>query len=507
MKLIYNLIFCSFFFLGISSSFAQTNIGPLAVASHNGGGQSIFGYGPELYNDNNIPLFGSGMTFQWGWVNSNGYIDYIWPMDVTITQVVFHNDNRPFTSLNIEYWNGSAYVTLMTGVTNAALQVVTVNLPSQVITSRLRFSNIAGSNPNFREIETRGWDLPENNVGVTRLVNPDTSTSFCSGYNRVKVMVKNLGKNPVSKFDIGWKFNNITYGPITVNASLPNSYDSVIVDLDYIDFPYNVLSNFVAYAYNPNNVPDEKPSDDTITVPVIATKQGVTLNVLNDTFLCPGSSIDIDAGVSPNTGYTWSNGFQSNITTIDTIGTYWIYAYSTSGCIALDTFEVVYPPLLKANENISIIDLKENLFLFNISNAENVLEYIWDFGDGSPTETGMGPKQHQYNDTGYFNVMLTMIGNCDTIVLTNNTYVNSLSIENIQHSGLSIVPNPANDFIKIVNNHNSKIDQILIYNSIGQKVMETKYKEQINIGHFTNGWYILVIQTDKGVFRSKFNKN
>ncbi|MES2560187.1 MAG: hypothetical protein V4590_10625, partial [Bacteroidota bacterium] len=153
MKKNYLLRLVVILFCGLTVK-AQTNAGLTAVSLHSGGGATATGYGPELYNDGLIPAYGLGTTFTWGWVTTGGWIEYTWASGVTIDKVVFYKDNRPFTSMNVEYWNGSAYTTILAGYTGvAANQVDSITFPS-VTTTKIRFNNIAGANPNFREIQT-----------------------------------------------------------------------------------------------------------------------------------------------------------------------------------------------------------------------------------------------------------------------------------------------------------------------------------------------------------------
>jgi PKD repeat protein len=131
------------------------NLGLTATSAHSGGGASATGYGPELYNNNVIPVYGTGGTFLWGWVTGGGWIEYTWTSPQNINKVVFYKDTRQFTSMNIEYWNGSGYTTILSGYTGTSAPADSVTFTA-VTTTKLRFNNVAGSNPNHREIEVYG---------------------------------------------------------------------------------------------------------------------------------------------------------------------------------------------------------------------------------------------------------------------------------------------------------------------------------------------------------------
>lgn len=76
---------------------------------------------------------------------------------------------------------------------------------------------------------------------------------------------------------------------------------------------------------------------------------------------------------------------------------------------------------------------------------------------------------------------------------------------------VKIYPNPAETSIFIYLNDNLFIDDVLIYNSIGQYVFShSKFTEssviEIDISNLYNGIYFITIVTDKGIIRSKFLK-
>ena len=74
----------------------------------------------------------------------------------------------------------------------------------------------------------------------------------------------------------------------------------------------------------------------------------------------------------------------------------------------------------------------------------------------------------------------------------------------------NIFPNPANEQITIryTNNLDSKIQQIRIFNNLGQVVLQSdKDIKKIDISNFMNGIYHLVIETDSGISSGKFLKN
>ena len=148
---------CFFFLLYIVSGgifvARGQNIALTATATQSGGGVTI--YGPANYNDDVIATYSN---LPWGWVNTNGWIEYTWSSAQTMTGVKFYNSDRQFNSLTIEYYNGSAYVFVQTATSGPLDQEITVTFATPVTGTRLRFNNIGSHiyNPNFREIQVFG---------------------------------------------------------------------------------------------------------------------------------------------------------------------------------------------------------------------------------------------------------------------------------------------------------------------------------------------------------------
>ena len=130
---------------------AQVNVALTATATHSGGGAGSFA--ATNYNDAVITAH-SGCTSSaqpWGWVSTNGWIEFTWGTAVTFNKIVLYKSNRPMTSCQMQYWNGSSYVTFHTYAGSTCTQDSITFDP--VTTTKLRFNSVAGSsNPNHREI-------------------------------------------------------------------------------------------------------------------------------------------------------------------------------------------------------------------------------------------------------------------------------------------------------------------------------------------------------------------
>ncbi len=269
-KLLQKLSFYLLFAFLVSTSIqltAQTNLALTAVSLHSGGGATATGYGPELYNNGIIPpTLGLG-PFNWGWLTTNGWIEYTWTNQVNINRVVFYKDNRPFTTLNIEIWNGSSYVVVVPGFTGSTSAVDSITFTVPLQTTRLRFNNIGGANPNFREIQAFQLATGFNNAAMVRIDSPAT---FMTGSRNVVTTIRNSGVNQITSVNVGWSVNGVTQTPSTFSGVLDtlggSSSNTASINLGPFTFANNVLYRIKAWTYTPNFQPDTINADDTVSI-------------------------------------------------------------------------------------------------------------------------------------------------------------------------------------------------------------------------------------------------
>ncbi len=246
---------------------AQTNLALTAVSLHSGGGATAAGYGPELYNNGIIPpTLGLG-PFNWGWLTTGGWIEYTWTSQVNINRVVFYKDNRPFTTMNIEIWNGSSYVVVVAGFAGSASTVDSITFAVPLQTTRLRFNNIGGSNPNFREIQALQLATGFNNAATVRIDSPAT---FMTGSRNMVATIRNSGVNQITSVNVGWSVNGVTQTPTTYTGILDtlggSGSNNASVNLGSFTFANNVLYRIKAWTYTPNFQPDTLNADDTVSI-------------------------------------------------------------------------------------------------------------------------------------------------------------------------------------------------------------------------------------------------
>ena len=143
----------------ISAPVTEPNVAPFAVATATPGASSS--RKPSNLNDNVFT------TDSWSWVPGGGesFIEYTWdsPFKLSGAKFYFYNANRVIASTKIQYWDGAAYVDILTYNTPGTISAMgedATAFPEIITTTKLRFSNITersgSTDPAFREIQVFG---------------------------------------------------------------------------------------------------------------------------------------------------------------------------------------------------------------------------------------------------------------------------------------------------------------------------------------------------------------
>ncbi len=293
-------------FVLTQQSSAQTNLALTAVAFHSGGGQTALGYGPELYNNNAIPAYGSTGTGIWGWVSTGQYIEFTWSAPVTVAKVKLYKETRNLGSCTLQYWDGATYQNIMSYSNPASGVQVDSMVFIPVTTVKIRMFNcqpISGQvNPNHREIQIFSPNSP-NDLSLVNVLTPANNVQVC--YNTpvtVKVTIFNSGTNPQSNFNVKATFSGIT------NTTLTNTYTGTLASFASDTFTIGTFNGIPgsfqmrAYTSLPN---DGYPSNDSSVAIGVTVLQPVPApDVISDT-VCPGGTAYIYPDPQPGVTYNW----------------------------------------------------------------------------------------------------------------------------------------------------------------------------------------------------------
>ena len=130
-------------------------------------------------------------------------------------------------------------------------------------------------------------------------------------------------------------------------------------------------------------------------------------NLGNDTTLCNGSSITLNA-TNSNATYLWQNGSTNPIFTVNSAGTYWVRVTNNCGVFS-DTIHINYAPSPVVNLGNDTTSCAGHPVVLNATTSGAT--YLWQDGSTNPTFTAMF--------SGIFSVKVT-IGGCsarDTIII------------------------------------------------------------------------------------------
>lgn len=197
---------------------------------------------------------------------------------------------------------------------------------------------------------------------------------------------------------------------------------------------------------------------------------------------CAGDSVILSA--SAGNTYLWNNGSILQNITVNNSGNYNVILQNTNGCkdtSATITVTVNTPPT-------ATINVQEGILSASPSNAM----YQWIDCNTKNLIPNANGQQYSPAANGSFAV----------IVMNNNCTDTSACVSFLQ-SGMGIYPNPAINEIRIITSEN--VMAAVIYNEIGEKLI-TSNSKTINVSQLPPSTYVILVQTDQRVWKTKFVK-
>lgn len=182
-------------------------------------------------------------------------------------------------------------------------------------------------------------------------------TGTANGTWRLKVMDLGIG-------DVG------TLRKWTIKILAPNSI---------VTYSWSIGQNTPTVTVSPINtqtytltVTDAQGCTATSSFTVNVGGQIGNINLGNDSTLCAGQSVTLDAGAA-FTNYVWSTGAQTQSIVVNTSGTYWVHATDACGTVA-DTITLTFNPLPDATLSNYSVCANQPLTL---SLSNNCATYLW----------------------------------------------------------------------------------------------------------------------------------
>lgn len=317
-------------------------------------------------------------------------------------------------------------------------------------------------------IDSRTLYIP---IGVSRIV-LNFDLPVANGLRLAGPISPNLYRN---NFGVNYPYSIGSY--VTINTSSAGTNPN-----DYYYFFYNweILPNCTSAR---------------IPVEAIVAGPSANLSESGSVSICEGTSIEISAGAADS--YLWfPNGETSSTISPTAAGSYFAQL-SGSGCtIITDTVIVEVSPLA-----ISLFSINQNGASIDFNNlSSNANSYYWNFDDGS--NSTLASPNHTYSINGSYNVQLTSSNICNDSIYSMEVFIISADINNVKNTNFTIYPNPATEFIRILNTDIHEGSLLCIYNDLGQKILSKMLNtnsEIINISHLQKGHYRVIITSPNDI--------
>lgn len=230
-------------------------------------------------------------------------------------------------------------------------------------------------------------------------------------------------------------------------------------------------------------------------------------NLGNDTSLCVGDSIILDAGGSANE-YLWSNnktGKTIKILSSDLVtGDNFINVKTSEGnCYVSDTIKINVRPLPSA-------DFTTSQTLGNLSANASVAgasSYEWDFGDGA-TASGLSVT-HTYTENGTYDVSLKVksFDGCENSLTKSVVISGIVGISKQQFSEFILYPNPSSGTIiiepSLQTNYLLEVLDLQGRKLYSENIYQTETKKLIDVSFLSNGIYLLVLNNKGNISYKK----
>lgn len=231
-----------------------------------------------------------------------------------------------------------------------------------------------------------------------------------------------------------------------------------------------------------------------------------------DQAICLGSTTTLDPG-NIGASYLWDDGSTAQTRVVDTAGIYTVDVTDNYGCTGTDDIKVIMKDIPRV-DGINAIYGDTATYTFNPINPLFILNYTWNFGDGSPLKTGM-VVQHRYSTNGIYTVTLSIEGECTGLILQQSRTVDvfdaggGTGLATVdKDGGLLIYPNPARDWLTVEVNGDLKLKSVTVMNVLGQHIYSDAVngttKLRIPASGLAAGVYTVKVETDKGFRTRKF---
>ncbi|RYE00449.1 MAG: T9SS type A sorting domain-containing protein [Sphingobacteriales bacterium] len=347
--------------------------------------------------------------------------------------------------------------------------------------------NVSTDRPNIRLSITSGCETTR--LPVVATVNPLPAVNIGADFDTCIAVAANFN------LDAGPQPNNATY--LWDNGATSSSRAIGQTGVYHVA----VTNSFGCVGY------------DTINV-TIRSKPIVDLGPTEN--LCGGGVKVLDAGPGGLNGgrYYWNTGDTTRTIEATEAGTYIVYVTSPDDCMTVDTVALIVSGQMPELDGILVTARTASTFTFTADNPVNIVQYIWDYGDGSSRDTTAVPTtEHQYTANGNYWLKLITNSTCGEIVDSIMvTIIGGVGVHNVANEAqVKMYPNPTyNNVVFLETAPGIAINSLKVFNVVGQEVLSQNVLDKHSNKHniilnkdLAAGVYHIKIQTNKGIVNKK----
>jgi MAM domain, meprin/A5/mu/Secretion system C-terminal sorting domain/PKD domain len=222
------------------------------------------------------------------------------------------------------------------------------------------------------------------------------------------------------------------------------------------------------------------------------------VDVLDDTTICEGTSLTINANTTYQVTFKWNTGDTTQLISVSPTETtkYKVLVENATGCSAEDSVMLDVDPLPKVSVSY-VLNKRDVTFTNNSLFGDS---HSWEFGDG---DTGTNKNEfHKYAIDGDYTVKYTVTNECGSDDTTFNIKIQNLGLEPMIFEAFSLTPNPTNG-TSILSFTNGDLGecQLSVYDLSGKQVKKwtavkssNEFSTTVSIADLSNGVYMLNIE-------------
>jgi len=325
-------------------------------------------------------------------------------------------------------------------------------------------------------------------------------------YNVDDTLTKIITPNSRIIFDLGADTTICDNAELKLTAGLASNTHTYVWDNNTTANTRTLMGAGVYYVVK-TNVATQCAGTDTI---LVNTKPSPLVDLGPDLFICKGTTATLDAGaININNSFLWDNNESNQTRVVSAEGDYYVTVTGANGCFTTDEVKVSYKDVPE-HDGINAVYMLNATYNFNVVNPVHVQNAVWDFGDGSPLDTGIHVT-HNYPRNGNYRVTVKLLSICDrNSDLTHSETLDAIGLSTNDLTAtneIKLYPNPSTDFVTLEIIGDAKMNRIEVYNAVGQMVhkldLPSTNTTTISTDKLASGLYNIQIQTDKGTIFKK----